>query len=256
VAQSTQAAHGEPGRPKRKGVLVASIVGLVLVASAGWWAMNEHRARLQAEAKAAVELAAAAEAKAQVETITAAQARSAAEAKAAEKAAAEAKATAEGKAVAEAKATEKAKAAAEAAQRKQDEEQRKLMAERERRESEGQRKASEEVARGPLQWAESDNGSDINWSEATSYCASKGGGWRLPTVAELQDSYKTGQTTPCGSFTCKVASNSRLTGPWIWSNEPSPSGSRASFVAFFDGYQNSGDVALRGNFRALCVRRP
>jgi formylglycine-generating enzyme required for sulfatase activity len=49
-------------------VLVASIVGLVLVAGAGWWAMNEHRARLQAEAKAAVELAAAAEAKVVAET--------------------------------------------------------------------------------------------------------------------------------------------------------------------------------------------
>ncbi len=68
VAQSTHAEQGEPGRPKRKGVLVASIVGLVLVAGAGWWAMNEHRARLQAEAKAVVELAAAAEAKAVAET--------------------------------------------------------------------------------------------------------------------------------------------------------------------------------------------
>jgi formylglycine-generating enzyme required for sulfatase activity/serine/threonine protein kinase len=64
VAQSMQAGQGEPGRPKRKGVLMAAITGLVLVAGVGGWAMNEHQARLQAEAKAAVELAAAAEAKA------------------------------------------------------------------------------------------------------------------------------------------------------------------------------------------------
>jgi formylglycine-generating enzyme required for sulfatase activity/uncharacterized caspase-like protein len=108
------------------------------------------------------------------------------------------------------------------------------------------------AARG-LEWAESDNGSDINWSEATQYCASKGSGWRLPTVAELENSYKTGQSMPCGDLTCKVASKSRVTGSWFWSNEPNGS-SHAWFVHLGDGTRNAGRVAYRGIYRALCVR--
>ena len=154
----------------------------------------------------------------------------------------------------------------EAAQRKQDEERQKLVAERERREAderarqeaarvaEEQRKAHEEAARGP-QWADSDNGADINWNEAKAYCASKGSGWRLPTVAELEDSYKTGQPTPCGQWTCKVASKSRLTGPWFWSNEPKGS-SEAWVVSLLTGSRYASPVETRNGTRALCVRRP
>lgn len=153
----------------------------------------------------------------------------------------------------------------DAAQPKQDEDRQKLMAERERREvndraqqeaarvAEEDRKAREESARGP-QWAESDNGADITWDEAKSYCASKGSGWRLPTVAELLDSYQSGQPTPCWLWTCKVASKSRLTGPWFWSNEP-------------NGISDAWDVGLvngerdtrwwgRNGARALCIRQP
>lgn len=54
-----------------------------------------------------------------------------------------------------------------------------------------QRRAREEEARGP-QWADSDNGYEINWSEATQFCASKGIGWRLPSIAELASSYNSG----------------------------------------------------------------
>ena len=117
-----------------------------------------------------------------------------------------------------------------------------------------ERKAREEAARGP-QWAESDNGADINWAEAKAYCASKGSGWRLPTVAELEDSYKTGQSTSCDAYTCKVASKSRLTGPWFWSNEPKGS-SEAWRVHLVSGAPNAGPVEARTRGRALCVRRP
>jgi serine/threonine protein kinase len=253
VAQSTHAAQGEPGRPKRKGVLVASIVGLVLVAGAGWWAMNEHRARLQAEAKAAVELAAAAEAKTQVETMAAAQAKSAAEA------------TAAAAAKVRAEATAAAKAAAEAAQRKAEEERRKLVDERERREAEDRtRRATARVAEQPriahgeaahgLQWAEADNGELIDWHAATRYCARKGSGWRLPTVAELQNNYKNGQSTRCSYATCQVSSNSRLTWMSFWSNEPNGP-SEAWVVQLKDGTR-SAYLAERINVHALCVRGP
>lgn len=106
-----------------------------------------------------------------------------------------------------------------------------------------------------LEWAGSDNGADINWSEATNYCASKGSGWGLPTVAELENSYKTGQPTPCHNSTCKVASKSRLTGLWFWSNEPNGS-SEVRGVSLLIGERSVANVKYRINARALCVRRP
>jgi len=106
----------------------------------------------------------------------------------------------------------------------------------------------------PLEWAESDNGEDIDWSGAKNYCASKGNGWGLPTVAELQDSYKTGQSAPCGQSTCKVASKSRLTGPFFWSSEQS--GSSARFVSLNSGTPNYNLAVFSNDLRALCVRRP
>jgi formylglycine-generating enzyme required for sulfatase activity len=111
-----------------------------------------------------------------------------------------------------------------------------------------------ESASSGLEWAESDNGSDINWAEAKNYCASKGSGWRLPSVAELQSNYQSGQSTPCGSYTCKVASKSRLTGQWFWSNEPSGS-SIALSVYLYDGTEGAFPVGVRNTLRALCMRR-
>jgi hypothetical protein len=153
----------------------------------------------------------------------------------------------------------------EAEQRQQDEERQKLAVERARREADDrarqeavrvadeQRKAREEAARGP-QWAESDNGANIDWKEATAYCASKGSGWRLPTVAELQSSYQSGQSTPCGPFTCNVASKSRLTAPFFWSNANKGS-SEAWVVVLTSGGKFTHDAEDRNARRALCVRR-
>ena len=122
-------------------------------------------------------------------------------------------------------------------------------------------KEKREAARGP-QWAESDNGADIDWNDATRYCESKGSGWRLPTVAELENSYKNGQPTPCGSYqatqtqyTCKVSSKSHLTGPFFWSKEPNGSAGAWS-VDLFSGTRLTFPVETRYNRRALCVRRP
>lgn len=121
-----------------------------------------------------------------------------------------------------------------------------------------ERKASEEEP-GGLQWAESDNGSLIGWNEATQYCASKGSGWRLPTVAELQNSYKSGHSIPCGDYSysiCQFASNSRLTGNFIWAN--SFHGSSSPWPRGVDiGAARSDDPYVLGDIhRALCVRRP
>jgi hypothetical protein len=120
------------------------------------------------------------------------------------------------------------------------------------RAAEEERKAREEAA----QWAESDNGENINWNDATQYCASKGSGWRLPTSAELQASYQSGHSTPCGQWTCKVASKSRLSAFWFWTNERNGS-SEAWFVDLTGGVRDATLVGFRYvGSRALCVRRP
>jgi formylglycine-generating enzyme required for sulfatase activity len=106
------------------------------------------------------------------------------------------------------------------------------------------------------EWADSDNGANIDWNEATRYCASKGSGWRLPTVAELQGNYAAGQPTPCGPYECRVASKSRLTVPWFWSNERKGS-SEAWYVNLGNGTLAAVQVdGWLNSQRALCVRRP
>lgn len=115
-----------------------------------------------------------------------------------------------------------------------------------------------------LQWADSDNGSDINWKEATKYCAGKGKGWRLPTVPEIQASYQSGHSIPCGSnpfggkVTCKLSSNSRLTKWTFWTNEFVDGTSTARYVSLSGetAEPERGAVGFGSNFRALCVRRP
>ena len=42
-----------------------------------------------------------------------------------------------------------------------------------------------QVATG-LEWTQSDNGADINWNTAGAFCAARGSGWLLPSVADLQ----------------------------------------------------------------------
>ena len=63
-----------------------------------------------------------------------------------------------------------------------------------------------------LMWSAKDNGSDINWEGAKSYCENFFAGgyrdWRLPTPAELATLYETGESRPApcaGNFTIHVA---------------------------------------------------
>ena len=114
-----------------------------------------------------------------------------------------------------------------------------------------------QVATG-LEWAQADNGTDINWVAASRFCAEKGDGWRLPSVAELQSLYdKTGSMeSSCGTgFTCKVSPLFRLTGPWAWTNEPSTS--MSSWIVILtkgNTYTFVADDAAKK--RALCVSTP
>lgn len=105
-------------------------------------------------------------------------------------------------------------------------------------------------------WAGRDNGNNINWSDARRFCAGKGGGWSLPTVAQLQGLYdSTGKyTQACGGWTCKVTTLIRLSGAMPWSRESNGS-SEAWLVDLHNGPRFPGPAGNDFGARALCVRR-
>ena len=108
-----------------------------------------------------------------------------------------------------------------------------------------------------LMWAAKDNGSDITWANAKSYCENyRGGGytdWRMPTQAELAGLYDKTKTyrSACG-YDVQLTELIRLTCIAPWASETR--GSEAAFFYFNPGgrkvYKKSND----GGIRALPVR--
>ncbi len=97
-----------------------------------------------------------------------------------------------------------------------------------------------------LMWADRDNGSNINWYQAKSYCEGYSGGgksgWRMPTTDELRTLYNSYAYGPV----------IRKTGLAVWSSETR--NSETGIFNFYNGYQlwypQSGDNGVR----ALPVR--
>jgi hypothetical protein len=107
-----------------------------------------------------------------------------------------------------------------------------------------------------VEWTRSDNGGDVNWSQASSHCRSLGKGWSLPTVAQLQSLYKSGlPSVPCGKSSCEVPDQFRLSGFWFWSVERDGP-ARAWVVDLNLGIRYSCDVGCDLYVRALCIRHP
>lgn len=106
-----------------------------------------------------------------------------------------------------------------------------------------------------IQWTQSDNGSDISWTEASAYCKAIGIGWDLPGVAQLQSLVDSTHSQRCGTSTCRVSPKFRLSESWFWSNERESS-SQAWGVGFGGGTRGADRVVYRTDRRALCVRRP
>jgi TolB-like protein len=99
-----------------------------------------------------------------------------------------------------------------------------------------------------LMWAERDNGSNINWQGAKSYCENyQGGGytdWRMPTQDELAGLYYAGKTyqSECrglfgGTWNIHLTELIRLTCILAWASETR--GSYAAFFRFDAGERNS-----------------
>jgi len=108
-----------------------------------------------------------------------------------------------------------------------------------------------------LMWAAKDNGSNINWVNARSYCENyRGGGytdWRMPTQNELAGLYDAAKTykSDCG-YDVHLTELIRLTCIWTWASETS--GSDAANFYFNDGVRNWVYRSLDLYYRALPVR--
>jgi len=112
-----------------------------------------------------------------------------------------------------------------------------------------------------LMWAAKDNGSNINWQDAKSYCENyRGGGyvdWRMPTLDELAGLYDesiTNTNPPAvgctGSY--HVTNFIHLTCCCPWASETS--GSTAACFGFNNGPRNWIDQFYAGGIRVLPVR--
>ncbi|MEI7638386.1 MAG: DUF1566 domain-containing protein [Syntrophus sp. (in: bacteria)] len=87
-----------------------------------------------------------------------------------------------------------------------------------------------------LMWAAKDNGSNIKWADAKSYCKNyRGGGytdWRMPTQDELAGLYDESKSQPCNGK-CHITPLIDLTYSFLWASEKR--GSEAAFFSFTFG---------------------
>ena len=105
-----------------------------------------------------------------------------------------------------------------------------------------------------LTWTQADNGADINWDDAQSWCTSKSA--HLPKMVELSALYdNTLRRVSCSDKKCQVPALFQLTGPWFWSAEQHNS-SEAKIFGFQNGFRVSSRFERTKGKRALCVRRP
>jgi len=112
----------------------------------------------------------------------------------------------------------------------------------------------EQASQGLL-WTQNDNGKEIDWIEAKSYCARQGEAWRLPSTNELTSIFDASgaYSTSCGTFTCKVSHLFNLSAGGYWSSVEVGSSSALVFV-LDGGVTYPGRIDGKGNVRALCVR--
>ena len=103
-----------------------------------------------------------------------------------------------------------------------------------------------------LEWQDDAEAQNIikNWAEAKAYCTAKGGGWRLPSIQELQDIVVDGAYNPSIDTTAFV-NYSTSNGYWS-STTYASSTSYAWIVYFYYGYTSSYSKSSTGNVR--CVR--
>jgi len=108
-----------------------------------------------------------------------------------------------------------------------------------------------------LMWAAKDNGSDVNWAKAKSYCENyRGGGyadWRMPHQDELAKLFSTAKNhkSDCG-YSVDITGLIHLTCAWVWASEKR--GSDAANFDFYSGKQGWSNESVEYYDRALPVR--
>lgn len=108
-----------------------------------------------------------------------------------------------------------------------------------------------------LMWAARDNGANINWQSAKTYCENyRGGGymdWRMPTQDELATLYNEAKnyTSDCG-YSVGLTKLIHLTCAWIWASEKR--GSDAANFDFYTGRKNWSYRSIYYDNRVLPVR--
>jgi len=108
-----------------------------------------------------------------------------------------------------------------------------------------------------LMWAANDNGNNINWADAKSYCENyRGGGykdWRMPTQSELARLFGRAKDykSDCG-HTVNSPELILLTCIGVWASETR--GSDAAYFNFSVGNRDWYRQSVDGIFRALPVR--
>jgi hypothetical protein len=108
-----------------------------------------------------------------------------------------------------------------------------------------------------LMWARQDNGADVTWTQANTYCSNLRLGsysnWRLPTIDELAGIYDRTRNVN-GAH---IKGGIKLSGSrWLWANRPGNASQEAGHFAFSEGvwYSHPSHTTYDG-VRALCVRR-
>lgn len=106
-----------------------------------------------------------------------------------------------------------------------------------------------------LMWAAQDNGGNVNWHDAESYCKNyRGGGyadWRMPRQYELASLYDGTKQNSVGPRLTDLIRITTIEG-WVWAEESE--GSFASAFNFSEGRTGTGIPQSYGYYRALPVR--
>jgi hypothetical protein len=115
-------------------------------------------------------------------------------------------------------------------------------------------------ARTGLEWTKNDNGGDIDWNEAKSYCDGRRTGWRLPSLQELKAIFDpTARGARCAEALCQISSQFNLSGSWFWSatqvGRDATDGSELAWgVLMVNGAQTETVRDASYGSRTLCVR--
>ncbi|HUH66252.1 MAG TPA: caspase family protein [Syntrophales bacterium] len=108
-----------------------------------------------------------------------------------------------------------------------------------------------------LMWAARDNGLNIYWPDAKSYCENyRGGGysdWRMPTQDELAELYDAGKSNNSSGLSIHLTELFHLSSHSVWGSETQSS--KASYFNFYFGERGWNSQSINNyNLRALPVR--